>query len=599
VSVVPAVAGIDRVFDYVVPDELAPAVRTGSVVRIDLAGRRVGGWVVADGVVPPGGLALRPLARVSGWGPEPEVVDLSAWVAWRWAGRRRSVLSTASSDHAVVGLPVADRRAPVEPPSGDLTDLVAAATADAVGILRLPPGADPTAVVARIARRGPTLIVVPSAARAAVLAGRLRRAGAGVAELPQHWALARAGAGVVIGTRAAALAPCPGLAAVVVLDAHDEGLVQEQVPAWWASAVAVERARRAGVPCVLVSACPTLDLLAAGRVVRPSVQRERSGWAPLEVVDRRDDDPRLGLYSERLVAAVRAGGRVVCVLNRTGRARLLACHACRAVARCEHCGAAVVQAQSADAASAGAPADGLPARALPARALHPLVCARCGTQRPPVCLECHSTRLRQLRTGVAKAREELETLAGRPVGELTATTTARPDADVVVGTEAVLHRIGEADLVAFLDFDQELLAPRLRAAEEALALLARASRLVGGHRRGGRVIVQTRLADHEVIEAARCGDPGRLSSVEEVTRRALRLPPYASLAALSGPGAGSFAAALRAGKDAASPEAVEVLGPDGGRWLVRAANPAALCDALAATPRPVERLRVEVDPLRV
>ena len=71
-----------------------------------------------------------------------------------------------------------------------------------------------------------------------------------------------------------------------------------------------------------------------------------------------------------------------------------------------------------------------------------------------------------------------------------------------VGTEAVLHRVTEADAVAFLDFDQELLAPRYRAVEEALALLARAARLVGGRRPGARVLVQTRVPNHEVLDAA-------------------------------------------------------------------------------------------------
>ena len=84
---------------------------------------------------------------------------------------------------------------------------------------------------------------------------------------------------------------------------------------------------------------------------------------------------------------------------------------------------------------------------------------------------------------MTRAREELEALAGRPVGEVTAATGRLPDADVLVGTEAVLHRLSPADgfgAVAFVDFDQELLAPRVRAGEEALALLAHASRLVGG-----------------------------------------------------------------------------------------------------------------------
>ncbi len=45
--------------------------------------------------------------------------------------------------------------------------------------------------------------------------------------------------------------------------------------------------------------------------------------------------------------------------------------------------------------------------------------------------------------------------------------------------------------------------------------------------------------------------------------------------------------------------AVEVFGPADGRYLVRAGDHQALCDALAATPRPPGRLRVAVDPLRI
>jgi primosomal protein N' (replication factor Y) len=61
----------------------------------------------------------------------------------------------------------------------------------------------------------------------------------------------------------------------------------------------------------------------------------------------------------------------------------------------------------------------------------------------------------------------------------------------------VLHRADAApagiELVTFLEFDQELLATRYRAAEQALWLLVRAARVVGGRRRGGRVLVQTRV----------------------------------------------------------------------------------------------------------
>jgi primosomal protein N' (replication factor Y) len=163
----------------------------------------------------------------------------------------------------------------------------------------------------------------------------------------------------------------------------------------------------------------------------------------------------------------------------------------------------------------------------------------------------------------------------------------------VVGTEAVLHRVARADVVAFLDFDQELLAPRYRAGEEALALLARAARLVGGRRDGGRLLVQTRIPNHESLDAAVHADPGRFALVESARRAALRFPPDTALAEISGEAAAAFVSELGA-------DGVDVIGPSGaGRWLARATDHRRLCDRLAAVPRPGGRLRIAVDPIRI
>ncbi len=211
-----------------------------------------------------------------------------------------------------------------------------------------------------------------------------------------------------------------------------------------------------------------------------------------------------------------------------------------------------------------------------------------------MCLHCGSTRLKTLRVGVSRVREELSALAGRPVGEVTAETKELPATPILVGTEAVLHRVGPVDGVVFLDFDQELLAPRYRAGEEAMALLARASRLVGGRRRGGRVLVQTRVPHHEVLTAAVGADPARFAVSESGMRIALGLPPARALALVSGPVADTYVDALKA----AGAGDVEISGPDKGRWLLRAPDHDTLCDLLASVPRPPGRLRVEVDPLR-
>ena len=270
----------------------------------------------------------------------------------------------------------------------------------------------------------------------------------------------------MVGTRAAAWAPVGDLGAIVVIDEHDEAHRQEQAPTWHARDVALERARRAGVPCVMTSPCPSLEALDVGRLIPPSRADERAGWPVVDVVDMRRQDPRTGLLPPALVRLLRSDRRVLCVLNRTGRARLLACKACGELARCERCDAAVAQ-----------PGD-------------QLVCTRCGTVRPAVCASCGASRLRTLRQGVTRVRDEIAALIGEPVDEVTAASGSptAPRSRVVVGTEATLHQIDRADAVAFLDFDQELLAPRYRAAEQALGLLARAARVVGrqGRRRPAR-----------------------------------------------------------------------------------------------------------------
>ena len=575
--VVPDVTGLDKQFDYVVPDAWRGDVRAGTVVRVGLAGRRVGGWVVAVGPPDPDVPAakLRPLAKVTGHGPSAELIDLAAWASRRWAASRlRPFLLAASPPRAVLALPAPAMTAGrPEPVDAGATRLLA----DGGGVVRKPPSTDPIPVVLAAAAVGPTLVVTPSVDQARLLGARLRRSGLSVAVVPRDWAAAAGGVDVVVGARAAAWAPMPVVGAIVVLDEHDEALQEERAPTWHARDVAVERARRAGAPCLLVSPVPTLSALdwAGDRVSTPTRNEERAGWPILEVVDRRDDEPwRRSLVSSPLIKALRDPDRtVVCVLNAPGRARRLACRSCRALERCERCQAAVAQTR-----------DGL------------LRCARCGTERPVVCQVCGSSALVVLRPGVSGLRDELEAAAGRPVVEITgdsAEDAAGASAAVFVGTEAVLHRVPRADVVAFLDIDDELLAPRFRADEQGLVLLARAARLLGPRADGGRLLVQTRLPHHEVLDAVLHADPGRLSGPALARRRELGLPPARALAVLSGAGAEELAGALR--RD----PTVTVAGPADGRYLVRAADPDALGNALAAAPRPSARVRVEVDPPRV
>lgn len=573
--VVPDVAGLDKHFDYVVPTAMADRVQVGSMVRVLLHGRRVGGWVTEIGpsteVAPD---RLVPIAKWSGHGPDADLIDLARWAGPRWGTTRlRPFLVTASPPSMVTALPPPSRSSHPRALAGRAVDPVADAVLDGGGgVMRLPPADDVVPTLLTAARLGPILVVHPSIDGARSLAARLRQLGFAVALHPEQWALAAAGADVVVGTRAATWAPCPGVRAIVVVDEHDEALQEERSPTWHARDVAIERARRAGVPCLLVSPSPSVTALhwAGRRVGRPAMVDEHAGWPVVEVVDRGEEEAgRRSLLSSSVIQALRdRDRRVVCVLNTTGRARLLSCRSCRSIQRCERCDAAVAQ-----------------------RDDRVLECRRCGTTRPPVCPVCGSSALGNVRPGLTRAREEIEAAAGRPVVAVSGAHAERAvddGAEVFVGTEAVLHRVGRADLVAFLDLDGELLAPRYRAGEQAMALLVRAARLLGPRARGGRLVLQTHVPDHEVIQAVLHTDPTRLARADAARRRDLQLPPFAAIAALTGPGAAELAEATGL-TWSGSGEAV----------LIRAATWDDLGPTIASTPRPRgANVRVEVDPPR-
>ena len=277
VRVVPDVTGLDKAFDYAVPAELDGRVALGSIVRVPLAGRRVAGWVVeldpaADAV---DGDRLLRVARVSSFGPSAELIELARWASIRWAaGRLRPFLVAASPPSHVVALPPpAARRERVEPFARGRRKRPGSPPA----LLRLPPNDDLQPVIVAAARLGPVLVVVPSVDR--------RGERPAVSAAPScPWRSCRrsgrapAGVDVVIGGRAAAWAPCPGLAAAVVVDEHDEALQEERSPTWHARDVVVERARAAGAAALLTSPSPTVSGLAAvgDRLVRPATDEERA-----------------------------------------------------------------------------------------------------------------------------------------------------------------------------------------------------------------------------------------------------------------------------------------------------------------------------------
>ena len=229
-----------------------------------------------------------------------------------------------------------------------------------------------------------------------------------------------------------------------------------------------------------------------------------------------------------------------------------------------------------------------------------LVCGRCGSSRPGVCAECGSLKLALVRQGVARLHEDVAKAAGVSLDEVAmvaaGSTGEFPAHDVrlLVGTEAVLHRARDLDDVVLLDIDAELLAPRYRAAEAAMALVAKAAWAVSRSSKNPRVIVQTRDATHPALRSLVDGDVKSFLDHTMEQRRALSLPPFSSLAQLSGDGVERAEPLLRADL------LVQVARLEDSSLLVKATGDAQLDDSLAAAGiGPGGDVRVARDPQRV
>lgn len=399
-------------------------------------------------------------------------------------------------------------------------------------------------LIARVLERGAqALVLVPEISLTPQLETRIRGAFPETLVVVLHSALednartaawlaaARGEAGIVLGTRLAALAPLPSLALVVVDEEHDTSFKQQEGLRYSGRDAAVVRAKLAGCPAILGTATPSLETwqnCLSGRYGRVELPERAVAGARLprvRTIDLRAETTEQGL-TQAMIEALRQrlarGEQSLVFINRRGYAPVLACEACGWAAGCSRCTARLVL-HATD---------------------HRLRCHHCGAEQhvPRFCPTCGNADLRPLGRGTQRVEETLgglfpgarivridrDSARRRAALSQTLEGVRRGEADILVGTQLLAkgHDFPHLTLVCVINADSALLSTDYRAAERLFATLEQVSGRAGRREEPGEVRVQTHYPGHPLFAALARHDFAGFAASQLIERKAGGFPPF-------------------------------------------------------------------------
>lgn len=353
----------------------------------------------------------------------------------------------------------------------------------------------------------------------------------------QAWLAAQSGeASIVIGTRSAVFTPLPNLGVIIIDEEHDLSFKQQDGFRYSARDLATIRAQKHRIPLLLGSATPSLETAHNCERQRFKLleltQRAGNAKPPtIELQDIRRQTLTEGFSQESLEqirTELDAGNQALVFINRRGYAPTLMCHDCGWQAHCPNCDARLTVHQH-------------------PRHLH---CHHCDYQCGMVnqCYSCLSTDLTAVGLGTERSEAALqEAFPDVPVIRVDRDTTRRKDAMqsivdevnkgepcILVGTQMLAkgHHFPDVTLVVVLDADGGLFSADFRGPERMGQLLTQVAGRAGRAEKPGRVIIQSHLCDHPLLQTLLHEGYPAFAQQLMGERQIAHLPPYRYLTLL-------------------------------------------------------------------
>ncbi len=445
-------------------------------------------------------------------------------------------------------------------------ELILMSPSNSVTLLQGVTGSGKTEVYLNIAEKTiqsgrSVLVLVPEIALTPQMSGRFRKhfgsalavmhSGLTSTEYEREWFRILLGqAQVVLGVRTAIYAPLQNIGLIIVDEEHDSSYKNDERPSTHSRDVAVKRGQLENARCVLGSATPSLESYAnvhANRYQHVQLLARHSGhWPEFSIVNAKESlqvsqtqltkARRLSsvtfqenVLTPEVIKAIQAshdgGGQSMIILNRRGYAHFGMCRNCGEALKCPHCAVTTT--------------------------LHKFgrqeICHYCGftRARPDACPECGQESIEARGAGTQNIEAEVQRcfpqlrVARLDRDVLTSNTRLTEviesfrsgQTDCLVGTQILAkgHDFPRVTLVVVLHVEDGLQLPDFRSSERTFALLSQAAGRAGRGSTAGKVILQSLLPEHPVIQFALQNDVDGFLSRELSLRTLGWHPPLSRL----------------------------------------------------------------------
>ncbi|MGO3653597.1 MAG: replication restart helicase PriA [Sphingobacterium sp.] len=340
---------------------------------------------------------------------------------------------------------------------------------------------------------------------------------------------------VVIGARSSVFLPFENLGLIIVDEEHETSYKQyDPAPRYHARDTAIYLGMQHNAKVLLGSATPSVESYynaKAGKYGLVSLA-ERYGEAKqpqITVVDiskAKKQNQMKSYFSDIMLEAiaetVASRQQVILFQNRRGHTPFLQCGTCGFVAKCVNCDVSLTYHKSSDL-------------------LH---CHYCGFSEPQhqTCPACGTAHLQSKGFGTERVVEELEVLLpDLRIGRLDFDSTKGKHGfdrvisafdnhqyDVLVGTQMITKGLdfGNVSLIGIVNADGIINFPDFRAYERAFSLFSQVAGRAGRRRTEGRVIIQTQVPHHRILEQVMKHDYQEMFSIEAQERKNFNYPPF-------------------------------------------------------------------------